>query len=142
MEAIRKLIMWTIIILSLGVLNIILLLRAMHVYTIRHKLVARQYGMKAKYSRFIKNLTESGVEILLLEETPVSLKIKTRSDSGTTTFTLTQNLNRVTIQWEFESAFFGKHKTDWSFHDNINQEEMIEIVMNDIKSSINKSVIA
>jgi|LSQX01.1.fsa_nt_gb hypothetical protein len=93
--------------------------------------VAKQGGMKHKYSKLIDNfLEEDGFELAGVDNSSVTI-VKSNI-MGPEVILLLQTFGNITVQWKMESKEFGKHKLEWTFNEFGDQDKMYNKVTEEI----------
>jgi len=105
--------------------------------------IGKQGGMSKKYKTLHDYIINSHQNSKIFQETSDSITLGVSSSGGTTTFRLLQNFGKLSVRWEMNSPFFGKHNLDWEFPEFLDQEKMLGRIKNDLekyqKSAINAS---
>lgn len=96
--------------------------------------VAKQGGMRTKYSTLVKFLLNQDPHARIIQETSTFISVGASGMSGSTVFFIQQTYGSVTIQYKVESKLFGKHQLEWRFDEFLDQQKMIERITNDVSA--------
>lgn len=95
--------------------------------------IGKQGGMLKKYKILNDYIINSHPSSKIFQETSDSITIGVSISGGTTTFRLLQSFGKLSVRWEMNSPFFGKHKLDWDFPEFQDQEKMLLRITNDLE---------
>lgn len=95
--------------------------------------ITKEGGMRNKYRVLIEFLMSADPRSKIFEEKSDSLTLGLSNIGGTSLFILMQTFGYVTVKWKSDSPIFGKHKMEWDFPENGDQEKMAERIANDIE---------
>ena len=87
--------------------------------------------MKEKYTVLIGALMMDP-RTQIYNETSDSITLGLSNAGGTTLFNLSQYFGFIKIQWKVDSPLFGKHKIEWDFPENQDQNEIIKKIEFDL----------
>ncbi len=93
--------------------------------------VAKQGGMRHKYSTLINNFSEDDYKIIKIDDTSVTM-----SQSGVIgieTLLFQQTFGNITVQWRLQSTPMGYHKLEWIFHEFASQNKMFDQITDEIE---------
>lgn len=96
--------------------------------------MAAQGGVRQKYDTLINLLLGTLMGGKIYGERSDSLVIgKSHPIGGTNKYSLTQTFGTLTIQYLMENPMIGKHKFEWVFKENTDQNIMFEKMKYDIE---------
>lgn len=123
---------------------IILIIAAILFFFIRdwykqNKKMAKEGGMITKYKLLIDFLKEGDPRTKIYRATNDEVVVGLEVMGGYSKFTLYQTFETITIQWISESNIYGKHKLNWEFAQNLDQQKMIQLIA-DKMNELNKNI--
>jgi len=120
----------------MGVLVVIVIVIIIVVFISKNKKqnehIAKQGGMKKKYSELIDYIASQDNRVKIINETGNSVLLGLNTVGGNTTFHLVQTYGDITIQWKMKSPMYGNHNLEWSFDEFMDQSKMIDKIENDL----------
>lgn len=96
--------------------------------------VAKQGGMKKKYSILVEYFLTGNENCRIIQEKSTFIRIGATNPAASTYFDIAQTYGTVTIQWISRSIPLGNHKLEWRFNEFANQHEMIHQIEHDIET--------
>jgi hypothetical protein len=113
------------VVLIIGVVAFI----AYSFFSDRSKMLQRQVdlrgGMAKKYEYLIKGLTDDPYS-QVVKVTHDHIQIRAISQTSEVNYFITENFNKVEIEWVGRLGMMGTHKHKWSFPDNYPQAKILE----------------
>lgn len=129
--------MWWIIIVAIILFSIVKFAMA---YNDQADSVAKQGGMKKKYSVLVNNILNADSHCRIIQEGSSFIRLGAVSPGGSTIFDLTQTFGSVTVQWIGKSVLIGDHKMEWQFDEFMDQDAMFEKVVHDVDIYMNNVI--
>lgn len=129
--------MWWIIILGIIVFSIF---KFMNDNNEQANAVAKQGGMRKKYSLLVDYLLSASDRCRIMKEGGTYITLGAISPGGKTIFDLTQTFGSITITWTSQSVLMGNHKLTWEFGEFEDQSQMIARIQRDINSYMNNVI--
>ena len=94
----------------------------------------KEGGVLNKYNYIISNILSEDNRLEIVQEHTDYVVINLTTAGGSTTFTITQNIKLVTIEFVINSPLYGNHKLEWDFEEHTNQDRIIKKIRNDIEN--------
>ncbi len=86
--------------------------------------VSSQGGVVVKYSGLIGMLMRDHEELKITQQNKDTVVLGVTGNTGAVAFFLTHSFGNLVVQWKTKSIFFGEHKLEWSFSENMEQATM------------------
>lgn len=102
--------------------------------------VAKQGGMRKKYSLLVDYLLSTSDRCRIMKESGTYITIGVVSPGGKTIFDMTQTFGSITVTWISQSVLMGNHKLEWEFGEFEDQSQMIARIQHDINSYMNNVI--
>lgn len=114
--------MWTLILLVVGFVVVKFVIDMSK----QGKQVSAEGGMRTKYRVLIDRLLSGDPRSRVIREDRTAVLLGMSSAGGSTTFDVVQTFGSVTVKWNVNSPIFGKHSTEVSFPEDMDQNEMAD----------------
>ena len=94
-------------------------------------------GIRTKYKTLIEHLLNGHERCRILQDTNTFVSVGIIGPAGSQIYHIYPSFGKVTIQMEIKNnPLFGKMKMDWTFPENMNQEEMVYNINKGIENKV------
>lgn len=130
--------MWVIIIIIIiitiiiGVITLYAIGHSAHKSEINNR-VRMQGGMLNKYADLVSLIKSNDSKTQIFKISSNSIVLGISNIDGTTKFTIIQDVDTITVEWQLKSQTFGDHRLAWEFPENLDQNKMMIKILNDVK---------
>lgn len=122
------------VLIIIGIIVIFTIIHFAHDSHEQSQKVAKEGGMRKKYSTLVDYFLSSHPHARIVNETSSAIMVGVKGASGTTYFDIVQTFGSVTIQYKVDNIIMGNHKLEWTFPEYDDQEKMIEKINHDISA--------
>lgn len=94
-------------------------------------------GIRLKYSTLVNHFLASDQRCRIIQETNTLVSVGVSGAAGSQIYYITPAYGNVSIRMEIRNnPLLGNKTKEWSFPENMNQKEMIQIIESDIQKEM------